>query len=66
VNSQEHGTTDASRKQEAKPMQVEGEATSCILKFNKVDKDSEEGLCDDCTVSVVFYNEETWLSMKEK
>ncbi|KAL5676393.1 hypothetical protein ACJX0J_012524, partial [Zea mays] len=22
---------------------VEGEATSCILKFNKVDKDSEEG-----------------------
>jgi hypothetical protein len=66
VDPQEQSTTDASRKQEAKPMQVEGEATSRTLEFNEVDKDSEEGLCYDCTVAVVSYNEETWLSMKEK
>jgi hypothetical protein len=47
------GTADASGKQEAKPMQVEGEATSCILEFKEVDKDSEAVLCDDCTVPVL-------------
>jgi hypothetical protein len=60
------GTADAYGEQEAKPMQVEGEVTCGILEFEKVDKDGEEGLCDDYTVGVVSSNEETELPMKEK
>jgi len=45
-------TADASGEQEANPMQVEGEATCGILEFEEVDmdKDGEEGFCDDSTV----------------
>ncbi|XP_066397483.1 uncharacterized protein [Miscanthus floridulus] len=60
------GTADASGEQEAKPMQGEGEATCGILEFEEVDKDGEEGLCDDRTVGVVSSNEETELPIKER
>ncbi|KAL5658579.1 hypothetical protein ACJX0J_031742, partial [Zea mays] len=60
------GTADASGEQEAKPMQVEGEATCGILEFEEVDKDGEDSLCNDCMVGVVSSNEETELPMKER